>query len=184
MYNLLCFYKDAWWIVDVWIRCYMMNYWCLNMMLYDELLMFKYDVIWRCLWLMIMKLWCEVAVVVVTTVVVNVFKVVSVVQDDEVIRCCISCWVHAYSFYWRLDALWAFALYVEGLMPCELLLFMLRAWCPVSFCSLCWGLDALWVYLCSYVEGLMPWMVPHACLILLFYEISPLLLGNVVSLHG
>ena len=33
----------------------------------------------------------EVVVVVVTTVVVNVCKVVRVVQDDEVIRCCLSC---------------------------------------------------------------------------------------------
>jgi len=111
-------------------RC-MMNCWCLNTMLYDELLMN-------------MKLWCEVVVVVVTTIVVNVFKVVSVVQDDEVIRCCLSCWVHAYSFCWGFDALWAFALYVEGLMSCELLLFMLRVWCYVSvFMLLCWGFDAL-----------------------------------------
>jgi len=130
--ELLMFEYDViWWIVDVWIRCYMMNCWCLNTMLYDELLMFKYDVIWRYLWLMNMKLWCEVDVVVVTTVVVNVFKVVSVVQDDEVIRCCLSCWVHAYSFCWGLNALWAFALYVEGLMPCECIYaLMLRVWCP------------------------------------------------------
>jgi len=97
--ELLMFECDViWWIVDVWIRCYMMNCWYLNTMLYDELLMFKYDVIWCYLWLMIydmnvyvneydviwscswlmnMKLWCEFVVVVVTTVVVNVFKVVS-----------------------------------------------------------------------------------------------------------
>jgi len=40
--ELLMFEYDViWWIVDVWIRCYMINCWCLNTMLYDELLMFK-----------------------------------------------------------------------------------------------------------------------------------------------
>ena len=30
---LILEYDDIWWIVDVWIRCYMMNCWCLNIIL-------------------------------------------------------------------------------------------------------------------------------------------------------
>jgi len=41
------------------------------------------------------------------------------------------CPVSFFSLRWGLDALWAFAFYVEGLMPCECIYaLMLRAWYP------------------------------------------------------
>ena len=73
---------------------------------------------------------------------------------SQVVRRCLrslssKLWVHCILIMLRAYVMGVFTLLRWGLMPCELLLFMLRAY-------------ALWVYLCSYVGGSCPgWYHMH-----------------------